>query len=81
MTIKEQKEFEKKFLEQFISGKILFGADGVFAPILKKVSGKALQAEMDAHLNSDERSKGNKNNNKGKKKLKSGFGFFDIETP
>jgi transposase-like protein len=64
-----------------MSGKSLFGKDGAFAPMLKNVLKKALSAEMDSHLDSDERSKGNKRNGKGNKKLKSGFGAFDIETP
>ncbi|MEC3965512.1 transposase [Flagellimonas halotolerans] len=81
MTTKEQQEFEKKVLDQFISGKSLFGKDGAFAPMLKNVIEKALSAEMDSHLDSDELAKGNKRNGKGKKKLKSGFGSFDIETP
>ena len=36
--------------------KSLFGADGAFAPMLKNVIEKALEAEIDSHLNSDERS-------------------------
>ncbi|WP_268225906.1 transposase, partial [Sinomicrobium oceani] len=42
---------------------------------------KALEAEMDAHLDDQERTKGNKRNGKGKKTLKSRFGSFDIDTP
>lgn len=75
MTTKEQQEFEKKVLDQFMSGKSLFGADGAFAPMLKNVIEKALQAEMNPQLDSDERAKGNKRNGKGRKNLKSGFGF------
>jgi len=81
MTTQEQKDFEKKVLEQFMSGKNLFGQDGAFAPMLKNVIEKALQAEMDGHLDEGERTKGNKRNGKGKKTLKSGFGTFDIDTP
>ena len=50
MTTQEQKDFEKKVLEQFMSGKNLFGQDGAFAPMLKNVIEKALQAEMEGHL-------------------------------
>ena len=64
-----------------LSGKSLFGADGAFVPMLKNVIEKALQAEMGAHLDSEKRSGGNKRNGKGKKKTKSGFGSFDIDTP
>ena len=52
-----------------MSGKSLFGADGAFAPMLKNVIEKSLQAEMDSHLDSDERSKGNKRNGKGNPKV------------
>ncbi|MBT5989778.1 MAG: IS256 family transposase, partial [Bacteroidetes bacterium] len=37
---------EEKALEQFKSGKSLFGKDGAFAPLLKNFIEKALQAEM-----------------------------------
>ncbi|WP_265164273.1 IS256 family transposase [Salinimicrobium tongyeongense] len=81
MTTEEQQNLEKKALEQFISGKSLFGKDGAFAPMLKNFIEKALEAEMDSHLNEEERSGGNKRNGKGKKKIKSGFGSFEINTP
>lgn len=81
MTTKEQQELEKKALEQFMSGKSLFGKDGAFAPMLKNFIEKALESEMEVHLDEQERSKGNKRNGKGRKTIKSGFGTFDIETP
>jgi len=81
MTTQEQQELEKKALEQFMSGKSLFGKDGAFAPMLKSFIEKALESEMEGHLDTEERSKGNKRNGKGKKTIKSGFGTFDIETP
>lgn len=79
--ITEQKELEKKALEQFMSGKSLFGKDGAFAPMLKSFIEKALESEMEDHLDIQERSSGNKRNGKGKKTIKSGFGSFEIETP
>lgn len=81
MTTKEQQELEKKALEQFMSGKSLFGKDGAFAPMLKNFIEKALESEMECHLDGQERSKGNKRNGKGRKTIKSGFGSFEIETP
>lgn len=81
MTTQEQQELEKKALEQFMSGKSLFGKDGAFAPMLKNFIEKALESEMEGHLDEQERSKGNKRNGKGRKTIKSGFGTFDIETP
>ncbi len=81
MRTTEQTEFEKKVLDQFMSGKNLFGKDGAFAPMLKNVIEKALEAEMEGHLDESERSGGNKRNGRGKKTIKSGFGTFDIDTP
>ena len=81
MSNKEQQSFEKQILEQFMSGKNLFGEGGALAAILKNVVEKALEAEMEAHLDEQERTKGNKRNGKGKKTLKSRIGSFDIDTP
>ena len=81
MSTQEQQDLEKKALEQLMSGKSLFGKDGAFAPMLKSFIEKALESEMEGHLNNDERSKGNKRNGKGTKTIKSGLGTFEIETP
>lgn len=81
MNKQEQTEFEKKVLDQFMSGKSLFGKDGAFAPMLKNVLEKALSAEMESHLDDNERLRGNKRNGNGKKTIKSSLGSFDIETP
>jgi transposase-like protein len=81
MKQEELQNLEKKALDQMLSGKSLFGKDGAFAPLLKSFIEKALEAEMDGHLDESERSKGNKRNGKGKKALKTGVGTFDIETP
>jgi transposase-like protein len=77
----EQSEFEKKVLDQFLSGKNLFGEDGALAPLLKNVLDKALQAEMENHLDESERSSGNKRNGKKTKTVKSSLGNFELETP
>ena len=81
MTNEEQQALEKKAIEQFMSGKSLFGKDGAFAPMLKSFIEKALEAEMDSHLGEAERSKGNKRNGKSKKTVKSAVGTFELETP
>ncbi len=65
MSTQEQQDLEKKALEQFMSGKSLFGKDGAFAPMLKSFIEKALEAEMEEHLDDDQRSNGNKRNGKG----------------
>ena len=81
MDRKELEGIEEKALQQFKSGKSLFGKDGAFAPLLKNFIEKALEAEMEEHLSDEERSKGNKRNGKGRKTIKSSAGSFEIETP
>jgi transposase-like protein len=81
MDRKDLEGIEEKALEQFKSGKSLFGKDGAFAPLLKSFIEKALEAEMEEHLNEEERFQGNKRNGKGKKTIKSSAGSFEIETP
>lgn len=72
---------EKKALEQLKSGKSLFGKEGAFAPLLKGFIEKALESEIEDHLDESERIRGNKRNGKGKKTIKSSTGSFEIETP
>lgn len=79
METQEQKELEKKVLEQLLSGQSLFGKDGAFAPMLKSFIEKALQAEMADHLSSGQEK--NKRNGKGKKTLKPNVGSIEIDTP
>ena len=81
MTQEELNELQKKALEQFKTGKPLFGKDGAFAPMLKQFLESALEAEMNDHLDEQKRELGNKRNGKGKKTIKSSTGSFDIETP
>lgn len=81
MTKTEQQELEKKALEQFMTGKSLFGKDGAFAPMLKSFIEKALEAEMESHLSDTERSQGNKRNGKSRKTVKSSEGTFELEVP
>jgi len=68
-------------LKQLKSGKSLTGEGGVFAPIIKEFLESALSAEMEVHLDEQERSFGNKRNGKGSKTLKTGSGEITIETP
>lgn len=78
---KEYKDFQKMALEQLMSGKSLTGKDGVFAPLLKSFLENALEAEMETHLSTSERSGGNKRNGKGKKTVKTSIGKIAIDTP
>ena len=81
MTQKELDKLQEKALSQLKSGESLFGKEGAFAPMLQSFIQAALEAEMDEHLDTDERSKGNKRNGKGRKTIKSSAGSFEIETP
>lgn len=81
MTKKEKLDLQKKALEQLRSGDSLFGKNGAFAPMLQEFLETALESEMQDHLDTKEKSKGNKRNGKKKKKIKSGVGSFEIETP
>lgn len=77
----KQTELEQQALSQLLSGKSLFGKDGAFSPLLQSFLEKALEAEMDAHLDESERKKGNKRNGKGKKTIKTNVGEITISTP
>ncbi len=74
-------ELRNKALKQFKQGKSLFGKDGAFAPLMKQFLEDALKAEMESHLDDEERKLGNKRNGRGKKILKTKDGSFELETP
>ncbi len=77
----EEDQLQSKALEQFKTGKSLFGKDGAFAPMLKQSLESAPEAEMDVHPDEAERLEGNKRNGKGRKTIKSSTGPVEIETP
>ncbi|MEO1301294.1 MAG: transposase, partial [Bacteroidota bacterium] len=81
MTQEELDSLQSKALSQFKSGKSLFGKGGAFAPMLKQFLEAALEAEMEEHLDDDERNNGNRRNGKKVKQLKSSEGTIDVETP
>jgi transposase-like protein len=81
MTQKEINELQEKALAQLKSGESLFGKDGAFAPMLKGFIEAALEAEMEAHLDDEQRGSGNKRNGKGTKTVKSSAGSFEVNTP
>jgi putative transposase len=68
-------------LTQLRSGKSLTGEGGVFGPIIKEFLESSLSAEMEAHLDEEERGYGNKRNGRGSKTLKTSSGEITIETP
>lgn len=79
--LESDSDLQAKVLEQFKSGKNLFGKDGAFAPLLKQFLENALDAEMSSHLDSEERLKGNKRNGRATKKVKSSVGEFELSVP
>jgi putative transposase len=81
MESEEYKAMRAKALAQLRSGESLTGKDGAFAPLIKEFLETALQAEMDAHLDVQERQNGNKRNGKGSKRIKTSGGEVEIETP
>lgn len=74
-------EIKQKALQQFKTGKSLFGENGAFAPLLKDFLQEALEAEMEAHLTEEERKRGNKRNGRGTKTIKSSAGNFELHPP
>lgn len=83
MKEKEQfnlEEIKEKALAQFRSGKSLYGKDGAFAPMLKSFLEAALEGELDAHLDEEERTAGNRKNGRSSKTLQTSAGSFEIET-
>jgi len=81
MKEQELENLEKRALDQLLKGESLFGKEGAFAPLLKGFIEKALEAEMESHLDDGQRSLGNKRNGKGSKKIKSNLGTFQVKTP
>lgn len=81
METEDYKAMRAKALAQLRSGESLTGKDGAFGPLIKEFLETALQAEMDAHLDIQEREQGNKRNGKGSKRIKTSTGEVEIETP
>lgn len=81
MTNKEFESLKSKALEQFKTGKSLFGKEGSFAPLLQEFIESALEAELAGYLTEERRQEGNKRNGKKQKKLKSSAGTLTIRTP
>jgi putative transposase len=60
-------------------GKDLSGQDGILTPLIKQLTEAAMQAELDAHLASDETP--NRKNGHTAKTMKSAAGPFELSTP
>lgn len=73
--------FKAQALEALKAGKPLTGKDGVLAPLLENLLNAALEGEMDAHMNADEREGGNRRNGYTTKQVQSSMGELTVQTP
>lgn len=73
--------FKAKILESLRAGKPLNGKDGVLTPLIKEVMNAALEGEIEAHLEAEQGSTGNRRNGKTTKTVKSASGELEITTP
>lgn len=72
-------DFEKEAISRLKSGEELTGKDGILTPLVKKILEKALEAEIEQHIQDDDSV--NRRNGRLKKQMKSGHGPFELETP
>lgn len=83
--MKEEK-FDFEAFKQEALSKLLNKEPGatpekLFRPLFKQFIEEALQAEMEGHLDEEERSTGNRRNGKSTKTVKSTSGEFELDTP
>ena len=71
-------DFEQA-LKDLQAGKPLSGKEGILTPLIKSLTEAALEAEVETHLSQD--IVGNRRNGKSSKKLKTGSGSFELNTP
>lgn len=82
--MKEEKSLEdlrQEVLECLRQGKPMFGKDGAFAPLIENILNAALEGEMDAHMNEEEREMGNRRNGKMQKQVQTSVGEVTVTTP
>lgn len=73
--------FEKTSIERLKKGEALLGKEGILTPLLKQFLEKAMEAELDYHLSTEEGKKDNRRNGKSKKQVKTSSGQFELSTP
>lgn len=74
-------EVRQAALEQFRSGKPLFGQGGAFAPLLQELLEAALEGELAAHLQEQGEEQANRRNGYSTKQLQTSVGSFELATP
>ena len=55
-------EFEQSSIERLKKGEALLGKDGILTPLLKQFLEKAMEGEIEHHLDEEERGSGNRRN-------------------
>ena len=75
----DYKAFEEEAVKQLKAGKRLEGKEGVLAPLIKRLVEAGLEGELEAHLEEDGAE--NRRNGKMGKKVKTGLGTVEINTP
>jgi len=73
-------KIKQQFLEEFRTGKPTFGKGGALAPLLKHFLEAALEAEMDLHLDGEERERGNRRNGRVRKQVRTSEGLLELES-
>jgi transposase-like protein len=69
-------------MEQLRAGKSLLGSEGALTPLIKHFTEAALRAELDIHLSQDDdENNDNRKNGKTTKKMRGGYGSFELDTP
>lgn len=71
--------FEEEAIKNLRLGKPLEGKDGILAPLIKRLVEASLEGEMDVHLNQEQIA--NRRNGKTSKRVKTGVGNIEIQTP
>jgi transposase-like protein len=83
METKESFDFEalkQEASKGLYTDQSINGEKGIFDPLLKQLLEAALEGEMAAHLDGQERQQGNRRNGKTSKTVKSAAGEFSLST-
>lgn len=79
--LSDYESVKKAALEQFRSGKSLYGKNGAFAPLLKEFLEAALQEELETHIADEAQSEGNnRKNGKVSKTVRTNDGEIELIT-
>src|ERR1700675_4147004 len=77
--------FSEEVTQAIREGKPLLGAEGAFTPLLKNLLEKALEGEINAHLENENNQPiidlKNRRNGKLSKTVRSSLGAFELQTP